>query len=279
VWLFYQFYSLNSLSYCFLCFVPSFFLELFPSFLSYFFLYFFLYLSFFFSFSLSSFLPFVLSSFLTFLLTFFLFLSFSLFLFIYFFLFLSFFFSFSLSSFLPFFLFVCLFLSFFHSFFLSFFLSSFISCSEKYHARMPKMETTISLKKHAGVMLAMLLAPGIVQSPDQVLYLNWLITTVCLLVMLAGTLGVRSSEPPTPPTSSAAHESMPFGASAKKLLTSRSFLILLLALGVGMGKYCFLEGMNEWMKKGRKGGSKKGLRQKLGLLYQIQNLKRKTVGA
>lgn len=81
----------------------------------------------------------------------------------------------------------------------------------------------------------MLLAPNFVLKPDDVVYLNALVTVISILVLIAGTLGVRTSEPPTPPTKAASHDSMPFGSGMKKLITSRSFLILLLALGTGMG--------------------------------------------
>lgn len=71
--------------------------------------------------------------------------------------------------------------------------------------------TTIGVMANPlGVLLANLLAPILVQAPKDVLLLNIIIAVPAILLCLVATATIRTSEPKTPPTLSAAHEQMKF---------------------------------------------------------------------
>jgi hypothetical protein len=61
-----------------------------------------------------------------------------------------------------------------------------------------------------GVLLANVLAPQLVKAPQHVLYLNILVAVPAIIVCILASLGIKRSEPKTPPTLSAAQEQMEF---------------------------------------------------------------------
>jgi len=85
----------------------------------------------------------------------------------------------------------------------------------------------------------MSVAPAIVHkaTSDQFLILNLSLFAPCALAAVMATLGVCSSLPPTPPTSSAASISPPFFAGLKMALRCRAFLVLCLCIGNGVGVF------------------------------------------
>lgn len=61
-----------------------------------------------------------------------------------------------------------------------------------------------------GVLLANVLAPQLVKAPAHVLYLNIIVAVPAIILCIIATLGVKRSEPKTPPTLSAAQQQMEF---------------------------------------------------------------------
>lgn len=94
-----------------------------------------------------------------------------------------------------------------------------------------------------GVLLAMLISTNLVAVQSDVLYLNLFISSCCVTITVLATAGVRSSDPPTAPSKSAEEDSLPFCAGVKKLFTSRSYIILFISLGAGIGMFNALYGM------------------------------------
>ncbi|VDM43950.1 unnamed protein product [Toxocara canis] len=95
------------------------------------------------------------------------------------------------------------------------------------------LATTIGVMSNPlGVLFANLLSPQIVSKAAHV------ITFVPPLIACAiATFGVTRSEPKTPPSLSAAQTQMGFINGLRTCLTSRTYLILLLVMGGGMGLF------------------------------------------
>lgn len=61
-----------------------------------------------------------------------------------------------------------------------------------------------------GVLLANILAPQLVKAPEHVLYLNIIVAVPAIIVCIMASVGIKRSEPKTPPTLSAAQQQMKF---------------------------------------------------------------------
>ncbi|XP_024116141.1 solute carrier family 49 member A3 [Oryzias melastigma] len=98
-----------------------------------------------------------------------------------------------------------------------------------------------SMSNPLGILLANIISPLIAKSAAQipVLLLAYGAPT-CIICFLA-TVGIRSSEPPTPPSASAESSgSEPFVQGLKLLLRNKAYLVLLLCFGSGIAVFtCF----------------------------------------
>jgi len=77
----------------------------------------------------------------------------------------------------------------------------------------------------------------LVKRADQVLWLNVVVAVLSIILCLVATIGVNRSEPKTPPTLSAAQEQMKFVDGLKSCFTSKSYIILLIVMGGGIGMF------------------------------------------
>lgn len=91
-----------------------------------------------------------------------------------------------------------------------------------------------------GIMIANLVSPAIVTSGDKIPFLLQLYSIPAVLSMLMATFGVCSSVPPTPPTVSAEEKSEPFFIGLKQIFQNKSYLILCLSFGTGLGLFTTL---------------------------------------
>jgi len=98
--------------------------------------------------------------------------------------------------------------------------------------------TTIGVMANPlGVLLSNILAPQLVKSADDVLLLNIIVAVPAIILCLIATIGVKRSEPKTPPTLSAAQEQMKFVDGLKSCFTSKPYVILLVVMGGGIGMF------------------------------------------
>ncbi|KHN86929.1 Uncharacterized protein Tcan_03201 [Toxocara canis] len=100
------------------------------------------------------------------------------------------------------------------------------------------LATTIGVMSNPlGVLFANLLSPQIVSKAAHVPIVNAVTFVPPLIACAIATFGVTRSEPKTPPSLSAAQTQMGFINGLRTCLTSRTYLILLLVMGGGMGLF------------------------------------------
>ncbi|VIO89515.1 Major Facilitator Superfamily protein [Brugia malayi] len=100
------------------------------------------------------------------------------------------------------------------------------------------LATTIGIMANPlGVLMANVLSPQIVEVPVDVLIINIITFVPCLLACLIATFCVTRSEPPMPPSQSAAQPQMPFFLGIKQCFTNKAYLLLLIAMGGGIGMF------------------------------------------
>ncbi|KAJ7356314.1 Major facilitator super domain-containing protein 7 [Desmophyllum pertusum] len=97
-----------------------------------------------------------------------------------------------------------------------------------------------SLSNPVGVMVANALAPVIVNGASDIPFMLEMFSIPAFLGVVMATLGVCSSTPPTPPTASAESTSEPFFVGLKKVLRNKSYLVLMVAFGSGIGLFTCL---------------------------------------
>ncbi|CAO4383185.1 unnamed protein product [Caenorhabditis nigoni] len=98
--------------------------------------------------------------------------------------------------------------------------------------------TTIGVMSNPlGVLMANLISPAIVKSPDHVIWLNIFTCVPSLAAMLIATFGVNRSEPKIPPTFSASKPQMDFVSGMKSCFSSKQYIILLIVMGGGIGMF------------------------------------------
>ncbi|CAI5455198.1 unnamed protein product [Caenorhabditis angaria] len=98
--------------------------------------------------------------------------------------------------------------------------------------------TTIGVMSNPlGVLMANLISPSIVKSPEQILFLNIFTCIPSIIAMLLATFGVNRSEPKIPPTFSASKPQMDFVSGMKSCFSSKQYLILLFVMGGGIGMF------------------------------------------
>ncbi|CDW53670.1 major facilitator superfamily transporter [Trichuris trichiura] len=88
-----------------------------------------------------------------------------------------------------------------------------------------------------GILIANFMSPKLVVDLSGIVLLHSVLVLPAALVCLMATFGIRTSAPPLPPSHSAAAESLSFKLGLRKAFQSRTYLLLLLALGTGIG--CF----------------------------------------
>ncbi|EDO47643.1 predicted protein, partial [Nematostella vectensis] len=96
-----------------------------------------------------------------------------------------------------------------------------------------------SLANPLGVLVASAIAPIIEKKFDIVLVVEVFAIPAFLGVTMA-TFGFCNSLPPSPPTMSAASKSEPFFSGLKQVLKNKTFLILMVAFGGGIGLFSCL---------------------------------------
>uniref|UniRef100_A0A8C8E1P6 Solute carrier family 49 member 3 n=1 Tax=Oryzias sinensis TaxID=183150 RepID=A0A8C8E1P6_9TELE len=96
-----------------------------------------------------------------------------------------------------------------------------------------------SMSNPLGILLANVISPLIAKSSAEIPMLAYGAPT-CIICFLA-TLGIRTSQPPTPPSASAESSgSEPFVQGLKLLLKNKAYLVLLLCFGSGIAVFtCF----------------------------------------
>ncbi|VDM08773.1 unnamed protein product [Wuchereria bancrofti] len=100
------------------------------------------------------------------------------------------------------------------------------------------LATTIGIMANPlGVLMANILSPQIVKAPVDVLIINIITFVPCLLACLIATFCVTRSEPPMPPSQSAAQPQMPFFLGIKQCFTNKAYVLLLIAMGGGIGMF------------------------------------------
>lgn len=100
------------------------------------------------------------------------------------------------------------------------------------------LATTIGVMANPlGVLLANILSPQIAAKAAHIPIVNAVTFVSPLITCLIATFGVTRSEPSVPPSLSAAQTQMGFIDGLKACLTSRTYLILLLVMGGGMGLF------------------------------------------
>ncbi|XP_031559501.1 solute carrier family 49 member A3-like [Actinia tenebrosa] len=97
-----------------------------------------------------------------------------------------------------------------------------------------------SLSNPLGVLVANVVAPNIVSSEDKIPLMLEVFAAPAFLGVVMTTLGFCSSVPPTPPSHSAASQSEPFFVGLKTVLRNKSYLVLMMAFGVGIGLFSCL---------------------------------------
>ncbi|WAR22401.1 S49A3-like protein [Mya arenaria] len=100
-----------------------------------------------------------------------------------------------------------------------------------------------SMANPLGILAANILAPAVVQQQKDIPTLLWVITAPTLFTMVMATFGVRSSVPPTPPTSSAEEKSEPFFAGLKKIIKNKNYWVLNFVFGAGLALFTTYAGM------------------------------------
>ncbi|EYC20925.1 hypothetical protein Y032_0020g134 [Ancylostoma ceylanicum] len=100
------------------------------------------------------------------------------------------------------------------------------------------LATTIGVMSNPlGVLLANVISPQMVHSPQHVVYLNIFTFVPSAAAMILATLTVKRSEPKIPPTFSASKPQMDFLPGLKACMTSKQYLILFIVMGGGIGMF------------------------------------------
>ncbi|VDM58549.1 unnamed protein product [Angiostrongylus costaricensis] len=100
------------------------------------------------------------------------------------------------------------------------------------------LATTIGVMSNPlGVLLANIISPQMVHSPQHVVYLNVFTCVPTLVAMILATVAVKRSEPKVPPTFSASKPQMDFIPGLKACMMSKQYLILFLVMGGGIGMF------------------------------------------
>lgn len=103
----------------------------------------------------------------------------------------------------------------------------------------------IAVSSPLGILLINLIIPRIVADSDDIFKLNIVTFAPAAVTALLVTVGVCSSTPALPPSQSATEESFEFKDGLLRLATSRTFWVLFIALGGGLGLfnglYTFME--------------------------------------
>lgn len=102
------------------------------------------------------------------------------------------------------------------------------------------LATTIGIMSNPlGVLLANFIAPHIVNDshPDNIPLLNILVAAPAIFAVVLATFGVTRSLPKLPPTLSASQPATAFFPGLKKLFTSKTYLLLLVVMGGGIGMF------------------------------------------
>ncbi|XP_041845499.1 solute carrier family 49 member A3 isoform X2 [Melanotaenia boesemani] len=101
--------------------------------------------------------------------------------------------------------------------------------------------TIASMSNPLGVLLANIISPVIAKTSDKIPMLLLAYALPACVICFLATVGIRSSEPPTAPSSSALSSgSEPFIRGLKLLLRNKAYLILLLCFGSGIAVFtCF----------------------------------------
>ncbi|XP_076594739.1 solute carrier family 49 member A3 [Chaetodon auriga] len=98
-----------------------------------------------------------------------------------------------------------------------------------------------SMSNPLGILLANIISPMVVETPKQIPGLLIAYAVPACIICFLATVGIRSSEPPTPPSASAGSSgSEPFVQGLRLLLKNKAYLVLLLCFGSGMAVFtCF----------------------------------------
>ncbi|XP_028391579.1 solute carrier family 49 member A3-like [Dendronephthya gigantea] len=97
-----------------------------------------------------------------------------------------------------------------------------------------------STSNTVGIMLANILAPVIVKTYKDIPVLLGMFAIPAVLALILAIPGVTSNKPPTPPAPSAAQDSETFFVGLKQALKSKSFLVLMVCFGTGIGMFSAL---------------------------------------
>ncbi|KAL5015889.1 hypothetical protein ScPMuIL_005478 [Solemya velum] len=94
-----------------------------------------------------------------------------------------------------------------------------------------------SMANPLGVMLANIIIPLVVGTKDtsNIPTMLWIISSPACFLAIMVTFGLCNSVPPSPPSSSADEKSEPFFVGLKKIMRNRSYLVLNISFGAGLG--------------------------------------------
>ncbi|XP_058505070.1 solute carrier family 49 member A3 [Solea solea] len=98
-----------------------------------------------------------------------------------------------------------------------------------------------SMSNPLGILLANIISPLIVKTPEQIPALMMSYAVPACLICFLATVGILSGAPPTPPSASAESSgSEPFVQGIKLLLKNKPYLVLLVCFGSGIAVFtCF----------------------------------------
>lgn len=98
-----------------------------------------------------------------------------------------------------------------------------------------------SMSNPLGILVANLLSPALVSEEKDIPLMLGVYTIPAVTACVLATVGVREKIPPTPPSASATHStSQPFFTGLKMLVRNKSYVILMVSFGAGIGMFtCF----------------------------------------
>jgi len=102
-----------------------------------------------------------------------------------------------------------------------------------------------SMANPLGVLIGNALAPAVVHSAGDIPNLLLVMTAPAALGFILSVAGVCSSQPPTPPTSSAEEATYPFIQGLKKCMRDPQLWLLALVFGLGVGMFTGLSSLLE----------------------------------
>ncbi|EDV19708.1 uncharacterized protein TRIADDRAFT_32990 [Trichoplax adhaerens] len=100
--------------------------------------------------------------------------------------------------------------------------------------------TLSTMSNPCGILLANALSPVIVTSTNKLPLMLELYTIIPAIAVILATLGFCENTPPRPPSSSAAEVGEPFFDGLKLVFQSRSYIVLFICMGVGIGIFSAL---------------------------------------